>query len=315
MRTETLVKRPSQLSVSDFIKINPYEINRSTQRRLKKVEGYIKMGLDTIFEVKVGIVVKPFSNYNVGDLVCLDGNARADVWRMNKDLRPDRKLSVTYYELSDKILADALYYTIDSASSAETAADKITGLFREKGYEPQSPKLQKGAFKSTLDVACRFGTNDEGVYLNTSSERTKLDFFWDETIYLDKHKDIFEHKKTSMNVQACLLMVGKKYGVKNPRFKMLVDNFTKEVTVINNSKEVDGVTYVFSSLYSEKKEIWKNNGYNSYQKGLNDLLPKILHSFDSFMKNENIQKFGKSSLTSHFDYWKFYQFYNQRIKN
>ena len=101
-------------------------------------------------------------------------------------------------------------------------------------------------------------------------------------------------------------MIGKKYGVTHPRFKMLLDNFCNEVTEVNNKDYVDGVTYVFGTLYGKHKEIWGNNAYSVNKL---PLFGKILFSFESFMLGEPIEKNKRKVKDDIFiDYYKdFYE--------
>lgn len=298
MKQTNSIGKNESWTVNRFLKVKPYEKNRAVEHRIKKMVTNLSSGfIPGHVEVKVGRAINDFSSYKKGDLFRLDGNTRAATWEKFPELRPSMNLDVKIYECSSKEEADKIYYSIDSSDSVETSPDKMTGLFRERNYSPLSDTLKKGKIKTFLDLACRYGKDKDGIYLQTASIETKLNAFWNELIYLDKHQSIFDFPKSSVNVYAVLLLVGKKYGIKHPRYKTLIDNFVNEVTVINDKDKQDGVNYVFNTLYSAKRDVWKYNGYSSYKKGESSVICDILYGFDCFMNNQTIPKNKKNLLT------------------
>ena len=293
-----------------FLSLEPYEKNREVTTRTKKMRKVLKTtNTPQLLEVSVGKVTKPFSDYKKNALVCLDGNTRAMVWRDNPELRPD-KVCVKIYELNEKEYADSVYYSFDNFGAAEKASDKATGFLRERKYVAKSNPIKKGQFNTFLKKACYYGHDSNGTYLQTSPLDVMLNHHWNELVYLDEYQDIFGKKvKNSCNIYAALLMVGKKYGVNNPRFKKLLDNYCSESSELNNQTEMDGVTYVFHKLYHDNVPIWGNNAY-----GVNKLplFGKILHSFDSFMRKKNIPKNQKNKeLKTDKEFLDFYKDYTK----
>lgn len=303
-----------------FLSVQPFERNRVIEPRIKKLTKLLKTtDNNRLYEVAVGVATKSFdsetSTYKKNDKFCLDGNARAEVWRQNPHLCPEY-VCVKIYDLDTKEKANETYYTFDNSSAAESSSDKLSGFIRERGYTPVSETIRNGKMNTFLKKATRYAHDNDGLYLLTAPVEKMLDFHWDELLFLDQYNEIFNTKKKgdkmgvkgSCNIYASLLMIGKKYGVNHPRFIKLLDNYCSEISEVNNKTEVDGVTYVFNTLYGNHKEIWGNNAYSVNKL---PLFGKILYAFDSFMNKKPIQKNGKimKKEQQFIDYYKNY--YNE----
>jgi hypothetical protein len=286
--------RTESWSYEKFAKLEPYVRNRDVEPRIPKVVKLLaKKYIPTHSIVIVGNVTKPFAKYKKGDKFRLDGNTRAEAFKIRPELIPEVPFHVIMMDVSSKEEADEIYYAIDSSDSVETSSHKITGYLREREYTALSKTIKEGKFKTALDNACRYGHNNDGLYLQTAPFEDKLDFFWNELIHIDKWKlgnmDNRSKTKMSANVLTSLLLVAKKYGVNHKRFDLLIENFKNELTVTNNSTEVDGVHYVNTTLFTKNALVWKNTGRtNAFT-----LIHSILYSFDKFILNENIKKGSK----------------------
>jgi len=279
-----------------FLTVETFEKNRVIEPRIKKLTKLLKTtNNNRLYEVAIGVATKPFnsevSRYKKNDKFCIDGNARAEVWRRNPSLCPEY-VCVKIYDIDTKEKADETYYTFDNSSAAESSSDKLSGLLRERNYTAISETVRYGKINTVLKKATRYAHDDDGLHLLTAPVEKMLDYHWNEIVFLDKNPDIFNKYKvkTSPNVTAALLMIGKKYGVNNSRFKKLIDNYCEEVSEVSTKSEMDGVTYVFNTLYSKNKEIWGNNAYSVNKL---PLFGKILHGFDCFMNKKTIQKGSK----------------------
>jgi hypothetical protein len=297
--------------IKKFLSVPVYEKNRTIEPRIKRMTFELKKNQnERLFEVSVGKAVTDFDNtkskYKKNDVFCLDGNCRAEVWRRNPSLAPENVL-VKIYSLNSKEKADETYFTFDNSKASETSSDKMSGLLREKDYNAKSDVIRYGKMNTFLKKATRYAYDENGLYLLTAPVEKMLNFHWEQVKFLDEYQEIFKKSvKGSCNVYASLLMIGKKYGVTHPRFKMLLDNFCNEVTEVNNKDYVDGVTYVFGTLYGKHKEIWGNNAYSVNKL---PLFGKILFSFESFMLGEPIEKNKRKVKDDIFiDYYKdFYE--------
>jgi hypothetical protein len=296
-----------------FLSIETFEKNRVVEPRIKKLTKLLKStDNNRLYEVAIGVATKPFnsevSRYKKNDKFCIDGNARAEVWRRNPTLRPDY-VCVKIYDFDTKEKADETYYTFDNTSAAETSSDKLSGLLRERNYVALSEPIRYGKMNTFLKKATRYAHDEDGLYLLTAPINKMLDFHWSELTFLDQYQEIFKKGvKNSCNIYSALLMIGKKYGVNHPRYIKLLDNYCNEITETNTKTDMDGVTYVFNTLYGKHKEIWGNNAYSVNKL---PLFGKILFAFDSFMNDETIQKGSKITKKEQqfIDYYK--NFYRQ----
>jgi len=310
METKTQFSKQEVWSIDKFLSVPVYEKNRTIEPRLKRITKLLKDNKNQrLFEVSVGVATKDFdetlSRYRKGDIFCLDGNCRSEVWKRNPSLCPENVL-VNVYSLDTKEKSDETYFTFDNSSASETSSDKMSGLLREKNYSAKSDVIRYGRMNTFLKKSTRYSCDKDGVYLMNSSIEKKLNFHWDEVTFLDQYQQIFNKSvKGSCNVYAALLMVGKKYGVTHPRFKVLLDNYCNEETEVNNKDYVDGVTYVFNTLYGKHKEIWGNNAFSV---NCSPLFGKILFSFETFVLGSFIEKNNKKKDSFYMDYYRDFYF-------
>lgn len=276
-----------------FMKLPAYYRNRYVEKRVSKMVARLGNGpLPTQLIVAVGRVTKDFGEYKKGQYFRLDGHTRTDVWKVREDLIPNVDLIVIVYDVNMEDYAWDIYKDIDSQESVETSSDKVTGLLRERKYNPRSKRIKEGKFKTAVVNACRHLHTPEGVYLNDKSYNNKfhikLDYFWNELLTID-NIGIDSMERYSGNVLTAFLMVCKKYGVKkSERYKEMVENY-REGTSEYTFNEVDGIHYVYNILYPKQKDNWTQTGYSNSE----ILISKILYCFDKFMKGETITKKGK----------------------
>jgi hypothetical protein len=284
-------------SVDQFLSVPVFEKNRNVERRIKSLTKKLSTNTnERLKEVSVGVATQDFdksvSRYKRGDMFCLDGNCRAEIWRNNPSLCPEN-VYVKVYPIMSKTHADETYETFDNVQASENSSDKLSGVLREKNYIGISQTVKYGLMNTFLKKATLYVQNENGEYLRNKTTGEMFDFHLNEVSYLDKHQRIFSVKKGSCNIYTSLLMIGKKYGTDHPRYKLLIDNFCDEISETNDKENVDGVTYVFNTLYGEYKEIWKNNA-----RGVNHSSPlfgKILFSFESFILGDTINKHSKAT--------------------
>ena len=119
----------------------PFNRNRDVEPRVPKLTKILsKKYSPTQIEYKVGLVVKPFEHYKKGEMFILDGNTRTAVYKKRTDLIPPCDFDVKIYELENFDEAKTLYYSIDNSDAAEKSGEKITGLHREKDFNPIKSK-------------------------------------------------------------------------------------------------------------------------------------------------------------------------------
>jgi hypothetical protein len=307
--------RTERWSYERLSKLKPVSINRDTEPRIKKVTKTLrKKYLPTHSVIYIGYVVKSFGKYKEGTYFRFDGNTRFDIYQIHPELIPTIPFLVIIYDVNNFKDVEDIYYSIDSQNSVENSSQKITGIHRHKNYRAFSPVVKDGKYKRAVEIACRYGYDDKGLYLQTADfSKVQLPYYWDIVTHLDK-LGIENTKKQNPDTRyspvmfGCLLMVGKKYGVDHKRFDLLYNNFKNGITQINNDKVIDGVSYVYSTLYGRYKDIWTRA--DSYNIAKNPICTTTLYCFDAFMRGEHIPK-GKKILTEK-KLQDFFQFYNEK---
>lgn len=294
-----------------FMKLPPYYRNRNVEIRTPRIVGLLSSEpLPTHLEVAVGYVTKKFGPYKEGTYFRLNGNTRCECWSIKPELIPNVPLDVKIYEVDSEDYTFKIYDSIDSQQSVETSNDKSTGLLRERNYNAISSVVRTGKFVTAIKNASQYCHDSNGEYLGGKQIRNRfhvlLDFFWDELKYIDGHNLDRVGKMYSGNVLTALLLVAKKYGTNNKKFKTLFENYSQTITTVNNKTHRDGVDYVFSSVYGEYSVNWKATGFSNAR----IIIAKILYGFDNFMRDETIPKkpvrnFDKVLL-------EFYQNYNDK---
>lgn len=294
-----------------FSKLKPVCINRETEMRLAKViKTLAKKYLPTHSVFYVGKAVSDFSQYKKGDYFRMDGNTRADVYKLRPDLIPMIPFNAIVMEFDNYQDVKDTYYSIDSIDAVEKGSDKMTGLLRERKYNAHSKKFKEGKFKRAVEIACTYGTNERGVYMQEAPIGDQLDFYWKEIKLLDKHNLDVMGRKYSSNIIGCLLMVAKKYGVTNPRLSVMLENLKNGISTTNTQNSVDGVHYVMYDLYEQESRVWNMGSY-----GAKYLVAKMLYGFDKFMKKQNLKKEKrKVVLPTDKELHEHMQFYNERVK-
>lgn len=308
MKKETLVKN-EQWSYSRLKNIPTYNRNRDVMRRVEKTSKILKNFLPTHLEMSVGIAVKPFGIYKKGDKFLLNGNTRMAVYEKYPELIPPHPFNVTIYNCHDEDTTFSLYESMDSKDSVETSTDKMTGLLRESNFNPISKVLKLGKFKTALNIAARYGNDENGIYLQNATDKEKFEYFIKELIFLDKKNLDNFGKRYSGNLLAALLMVLKKYGTNHPRISLMINNMQEGIGGVNEHGESDGVNYVYNKLYTDYKDTWNNTSFTNFNK----ITSHILYCLDKFINNEPITKEDRKKINGN-KLLEFFQFYNERVK-
>jgi hypothetical protein len=272
-----------------FMALPPFFRNRDVEGRVPKMVSRLEKGaLPTHLNVAIGKAVAPFGPYEKGDYFRLDGHTRTDAWKVNPDLIPNVPLFVTIYEIGSYNEAMAIYGDIDSAESVETTNQKMTGILRENNYSAQSKVNREGKFITAIKDASSIITTPEGIFLGGKGvhPKTRLDYFWNEFTYLDS-LNLDDFDRFTKRIYTTFLLLTKKYGTKNKHLRTLIENYRSGITTISTETEVDGVHYVYYTLYDE----YKGKGWN--EMGVKDLTIKILYVFEKFMNDKTIAKRSK----------------------
>lgn len=300
--------RTESWSYEKFNSIEPYNKNRDVEPRVSKVVKLLsKKYLPIHSVVTVGVAVKPFSNYKKGEMFRLDGNTRAEAFRVKPELIPTVPFNVMMIDIESKKEAEEIYYSIDSSDSVETAAHKVTGFLRERNYNAKTKNIKNGVFKGALLNACKYVHNENGDLLQKADFDTMLDYFWNELVYIDQSGVInSKDGRVVGNVTTSLLLICKKYGTDNERVKLLINNLKNFVTECNDQTQVDGVHYVLNDLHRIHKQDWTKSQISISI----PIICKILHSLDKFVIGETLNKSNRKMSEK-----KLMEFYQNYLSN
>lgn len=302
MENNFLTIEHKTLSTEEFLRTKPVHCQRFVENRVNNISRILlQKQLPTHLEVALIKVNFNDGQYEKGKLYSINGNTRKEIWSNHIELRPSF-VYVTIYFASNKLEVEQIYNSIDSSKSVENTGDLISGLYRSNNIIPQSKKFRSRGIGRALELAYMCFNNGEIVKSPATEIRHKkeFEFFKDELNYLDTQyvtltKDLVKNKKfSSTNIMASLLVVGKKYGVSNPRYNELVHNLLNEIVIKKEgvSGLNDGVSVVWSNLYEKHN----NNGWVDASGGGGPMMiGKILYCLDSFMNYNDIPVRSSSS--------------------
>jgi hypothetical protein len=279
---------PEFWSYEKLSKLEPVCINRNTEIRLEKVYKRLKQKyIETHSVFTVGRATKSFDPYKKNDMFVLDGNTRLEIYKINPDLIPE-KLLVLIIDVDNWEDLKSLYYSIDNSEAAETSSEKITGIFRLLSFDPITKTIKNGSIKKAIDFVTKNDIDSNGVRINKYPLEEQIKRYVDVLTTIDT-TGVTTTKVKSAGVTACLIMVGMKYGFNNERFILLCNNLKWGLASHNDEKQIDGVFYVYDTLYNYYgKDFWTNYGVFTVNKS--PIVIRTLYGFDMFMKNINIDK-------------------------
>lgn len=296
-QVDFLTVQNSTIPVESFLKTQPVHCQRFVEPRTK---GLMKILSEKLLptHLEVALVQVHFTDgyYVDGQFYSINGNTRKELWSKHEDLRPFKNLYATVYHAFSELDVEQIYRSIDSSNSVETKKHMIGGLCRATNFVPQSNKVRTGNFATALRRAyiCCTGIN---TYLENSSyseleNKKEFTYFEEEIKYMDKfilsfEKDKFKNKKFSTGpIMAALLIMGKKYGVNNPKFIETFDALVNErVTKHDGTNGLnDGVSVVWKDLYEKNNPVGRwtlsSEGYGPV------IIGHILYCLDAYMRDE-----------------------------
>jgi hypothetical protein len=287
----------SDLPLNHFLKLQSVHCQRFVEPRIKKLSKILSEKiLPTHLEVSV-VQVHFTDDYYVKNLFySINGNTRKELWRINENLQPSTHLYATIYHAYSELEVEQIYRSIDSFNSVETKKHQIGGLCRANNVKPESKKIKNGNLVTGLRRAyiCCTGID---TYIQTSNyseleNKKEFIYFLEEIKSLDKwvssfQKDAYKSKKFSQgSIIAAYLILGKKYGVTNPKFIEMFDALVNEkVTKHDGFGGVnDGVSIIWKDIYQ------KNYPTGNWTKSSDSYAPIIIGQFlyclEAYMKDE-----------------------------
>jgi hypothetical protein len=159
-----------ELSVQDWIDIDPIPTNRDSASRVHKMKKVFDPAHDdgyqiTLTEVALGVVIKDFDDidpdtnlvirsYKKGEWYRVDGNTRAFYWKAYPlKANAIKKLAAKIHYLSSVRDVNAAYYPYNSQKSVEKSGEILQGLAKRYNWQARQSIFSKGGYKSALDIA------------------------------------------------------------------------------------------------------------------------------------------------------------------
>lgn len=286
----------STTSVESFLKTIPVHCQRLVEPRLKTLAKILSEKLLPT-HLEVSVIIPRFTDdyYQSGKSYSIDANSRKELWSKHDELRPLQNLYLTTYFAESREEIEQIYRSIDSSNSVETRKHILGGLCRSNGFLPESKKVKTGQFVTGLRRAytCSTGLNSklENSSYNELSNKTEFNYFIEEIKALDKfiasfQRNTFKSKKFATGpIMAAFLILGKKYGVTNPKFIEMFDALINEKVTNHDGVNGlnDGVSVVWLDLFTKHNPIgqWtlSSEGYGPV------IIGNILYCLDSYMNN------------------------------
>ena len=133
-----------EMSVSEWITVPDNPRQRDTERHLRKAK-HLLTPQPTHSRVSMAMDPK-------GNRWKLDGHTRSLAWQRQM-VTPPTVLLVDIYKVRDKDAAANLYKLFDNKDAVETAADQVTGAYRETGFIPVSKLLSRNVLANAVRFA------------------------------------------------------------------------------------------------------------------------------------------------------------------
>jgi hypothetical protein len=291
------------LSTSEFLRTKSVHCQRMIEHRLNSIRKVLDVKLlPTHLEVSVVKVNFSDGYYERGQSYSINGNTRKEIWSEGFETAPSFVYVTTYYA-NNRTEIEEIYNSIDSSKSVENVGDKISGLYRANNFNPQSKKFKTRGIGRSIQLAYLCFNNGQ-VNRNLITEiqnKKEYEFFKDELEFLDScytqiNNDKIKTKKfTSSNIMASLLIIGKKFGINNPRYVEMVNNLINEIPTRKEGVKGlnDGVSVVWGDLYQKHM----NDGWVDASGGGGPvMIGKLLYCLDAFMNNIDISVRPSSSI-------------------
>jgi hypothetical protein len=280
------------LSTSEFLRTKSVHCQRLIEHRLNSIRKILNVKLlPTHLEVSLVKVNFTDGYYERGKSYSINGNTRKEIW--GEGAPPF--VFVTTYFANNRTEIEEIYNSIDSSKSVENVGDKISGLYRANNFIPQSKKFRTRGIGRAIQLAylC-FNNGQSNQNLVTEIQNKKeYEFFKDELEFLDNcyteiNNDKVKTKKfTSSNIMASLLVIGKKFGINNPRYIQMVNNIINEIPTRKEGVKGlnDGVSVVWGDLYQKHM----NDGWTDASGGGGPvMIGKMLYCLDAYMNDIDI---------------------------
>lgn len=144
------------VNIDDVLNLPPVHCQRDTINRYNKAKKHLKHLCEEHLFISVIRATADIEDehgkvvYKKGSEAIIDGNTRVYHWNQDSTkLIPAKVLKIVYEHDDIEDIADR-YYRYDSRAALESAADKVTGYYRENGMSLKTRKFAAGAIATAL---------------------------------------------------------------------------------------------------------------------------------------------------------------------
>jgi len=217
-----------KMLLQDFLALGDHAIERPYHKRLRKMKKHFEKNLKTLTDVSAMVATCDMGGLFQGNPVevsayqesKVDAHTRALDWKQKlaKGEAVPEFVSCTVYYVDSFDEYCNIYYSFDSADSAEKTAEKIAGTFDVLGINVTSNVARSGNFATALNTAYP-GDPDDAI-LN------KVAYFKKEIELLDETK-VFGSKVGCQPVYAACLQQGKIHSTPVKSLARITSFFTQ----------------------------------------------------------------------------------------
>lgn len=268
----TVIRKPDQpthvrMTPQQWIAVADNPRQRNTERHLKSAKHLLN---PSSAHAHVHMAICGDKSWK------LDGHTRALLWSQQPSLAPETIHVVCHYVDSEDE-AKELYTHFDNLKAAESSQDKVSGAYREIGFEPQSWLLKRGAITSAIRRADNIS---EGRTGNTSPfDIYELIHRWKAELTLFDSIDPQEVRFDQITVIAALITL-RKHRDKALEFWRLF-NLDAGTKIDDEIDAIEALNRLMKDKPSTKVDIFYS-------------VSRAISCYESWRRNHNYKLFGKS---------------------
>lgn len=295
------------LSYREYAKIATVPFNRDVEIRIKKMKKTKKFDILRAEHCCVAIAVLTKDSeyhgtmYKAGTKYVVDSNTRKYFWANGLTDTIPTVLSATWHDCESMDEMFVLYNTFDSMTSAESTAEKMTGVACMLNLNFSSTKFQKGQYVTALNYASHglYPHQFDSAGSSSKDSFLKMQLFKNELQVLDLLR---LSKSSNQSILAAYLMALKCHELSGTDDK--VKSFivkTDSMHCIVEEKNLNGVTFVTREL-----GISKAGGRGAmFSWGTKHAVMKpqisfVLWAIDNWVANNKVQRYTSKDYFSQY---------------
>lgn len=277
----------------EYCQLDEIFCQRDTKARFNKAKGHLSILKPEHCQVSIAKLTKNDEimgrRYKAGKRFVSDSNTRKLIWTLGASDKIPQEVLVIEYSYDNLLDIQQSYNTFDSTDSVEKNQEKLAGVFKMYGWEPQSSKLQKGTILSALNKACNFYFPDiwnQPEKLTQQSLLAQVGVFLQEIKALDPVLKDAGHWDQSQLCAA--LMALKRYGTTSDKLNAGLQQINDRGADTRDPKKWDGITHIVDEWKTNDFFEVKSTGWSM----MNNTVSYCLYWIDKYMKDEKGSKPG-----------------------